>query len=135
MLDAERSHELYESHDHVLYFSCIVLMGVFKNSTDFIVCLKMEICHEMIICLARDECCTIWQWNGLADLFVVNLIVCYKPAAILRTLSACFGWIVNKFVSVVWFFSHSRSASISSPIVSLSFLQLFTHFFGHVYYA
>ena len=48
--NADRFHELYESHDHVLYFSYTVLMGVFKNSTNFIVCLKMEMCHEMIIC-------------------------------------------------------------------------------------
>lgn len=47
--DAERFHELYESHDHVLYFSCIVLMGVFKNSTDFVVCYAIHFCS--VCCL------------------------------------------------------------------------------------
>jgi len=47
--NAERFHELYESCDHVLYFSCIVLMSVFKHSTCFVFCYDIDFCS--VFCL------------------------------------------------------------------------------------
>jgi hypothetical protein len=64
-------------------------------------------CHENdhLFASTRDEkVVQVCQWNGLVVLFLVHLIVCYKPA-IVRILKCMFGYTLtfNKIMMVQCF--------------------------------